>query len=216
MKLLFTILTFGLLINSYGQKYPVLEKVLAKELAEKSTKDGKWVFYSDKAGIKKLDKSLVKAIIPTYDFYEVTLTNYLGYHVNQGTCTVLFDSAKSKVVLVEPLWYGGTSHPLLKLFIGRKVEPKDSLLSFLNQLNELMQVGSGYKFRQTSYCDSLATFDLGYFKDASYTTGSPGISSTVTYNEDGVWRKVIIKLKSHAIIRYTEINPKTNDREIIE
>jgi hypothetical protein len=216
MKLLTIILTFGFLTNIYGQTNPYLEKILKKDFSENSSLDGKWVFYSDKANIEKITKPVVKTVIPNFDFYQVTLTNYLGYHVNQGTCLVLVDSLKSKTLLVEPLWYGGTSKALIKLFIGHKFSSKDSLLNFMIQLDELMQIGSGYKFRQTSYTDTLITYDLGYFKGDSYTTGGNGTSSTVNYNEDGVWRKIRIDIKDLAIIRYTAINPKMNDKEVVE
>lgn len=216
MKLLLIILAVGLIPNVYGQKYPALEKVLAKELSIESKKDGKWVFYSDKANIEKIDSPFLKSSFPNYDPYQVTLTNYLGYHVNQGTCVVLFDSLKSKIILVEPLWYGGVSEPLVRLFIGRKFTNIDSLLFALNGLNKLLEIGSGYKFRNTSYSDSLITYDLGYFKGDTYTTGSNGTSSTVRYNQDGVWRKIVIDLKNLKVVRYTSINPKMNDKEIIE
>ena len=216
MKFLFTILAFGLFTNAHGQIYPKLEKALAKEFSESSTKDGRWVFYQDEANIAKIEKPLVKAVVPNYNFYKVALTNYLGWHVNQGTCVVLFDSSTSKIILVEPLWYGGTSEPLLKLFIGQKFRTKDSLLNFLSELNELMQVGSDYKFRQTSYTVSSVTYDLGYFKGNAYKTGGSGITSKMGYTQDGVWRKIIIDTKDLAIVRYTAINPKTKDKEIIE
>ena len=102
MKLLPLILTFGLLADLYGQTNPNLEKILKRDFSENSTDDGRWVFYSDKANIYKIDKPAVKAILPNYDFYKITLTNYLGYHVNQGTCLVLVDNSKSKTLLVEP------------------------------------------------------------------------------------------------------------------
>ena len=119
-------------------------------------------------------------------------------------------------MLVEPLWYGGTSQSLIKLFFGKKFESRDTLLNFLKELNELMEVGSGFKFRNTSYTDSLITYDLGYFKGDSYTAGGNGTSSTVTYNEDGVWRKIRVYIKNFSIIRYVSINPVNNDKEIIE
>ena len=216
MKWLIIIATLGLFTTTYGQTFPALQKVLKKELSESSTSDGRWVFYADKANIQKIDKPTVKATIPNYDFYSVTLTNYLGWHVNPGTCLVLFDSLKSKIILVEPLWYGGASPQLVKLFLGKKFQDQNSLTNFLRGLTELMQVGSGYRFRTTSQADTLITLDLGYFKGDSYTTGGNGTSSTINYNEDGVWRKIKIELKDFAIVRYTEINPKTNDKEVIE
>lgn len=163
-----------------------------------------------------MNKPAVKGVISNYDFYKVTLTNFLGYHVTQGTCVVLLDSFKSSTLLVEPLWYAGPSKALLKLFVGHKFGSKDSLLNFVSQLDELMQIGSGYRFRQTSYTDTLITLDLGYFKDDSYTTGGNGTSSTNTYNNEGVWRKIRIDIKDLTIIRYTLINPIMNDKEVVE
>ena len=49
MKQLIVILSFALASGVYGQTYPALEKVLSKELSTKSQKDGRWVFYADKA-----------------------------------------------------------------------------------------------------------------------------------------------------------------------
>jgi hypothetical protein len=216
MKLLTIILTFSFLTNIYGQTNPKLETILKKDFSENSSKDSKWVFYSDKADIEKIEKPFVKSVIPNYDFYKMTMTNFLGYHINQGTCLVLVDTLKSKTILVEPLWYGGTSKDFIKLFLKHKFENKDSLIKFMTQLNDLMQIGSGYKFLQTSYTDTLITYDLGYFKEDSYTTGGNGTSSTINYNKDGVWRNIRVEIKNFAIVRYTEINPKTIDKDVIE
>jgi hypothetical protein len=193
-----------------------LEKTLTKELPQNSTIDGRWVFYSDKANIEEVQKPLVKEVIPNYEFYNVTLTNYLGWHINTGRCLVLFDSSKSKIILVEPLWYGGISDELTSLFIGKKFQDQQSLRIFLSELNSLMQVGSSYKFRETSHTDSLITYDLGYFKGDRYTTGGNGTSASVNYNDEGVWRKIIIETKDHAIIRYWAINPVSNNNKNIQ
>jgi hypothetical protein len=193
-----------------------LEEHLFANFPENSSKDRRWVYYKDRAKIEKLDKPLLKSVFPCSDFYKVTMTNFLGYHINQGTCIVLFDSLKSKIIFSEPLWYSGTSETLIKLFLRHKFSSKDSLSKFLTELNELLQIGSIYKFRETSFTETSVTFDLGYFKSDTYTTGGNGTSSTINYNEDGVWRKIIIDLKDNAIIRYTSINPKMKDKEIIE
>ena len=214
MKLLIFICTFGLLANIYGQNYSALDTVLKKELSQNSTTDGRWVYYPDKANIEKIEKPLVKAVLSNYDFYKVTLTNYLGYHVNQGTCIVLFDSLKSNIILVQPIWYGGISEQLIKLVLKKPFDNKDKLLSFLNELNELMEIGSGYKFVNTSSTDDLIKYDLVYFKGDSYTTGGNGTSSTVNYTQDGVWRQIEIKIKDFKMVEYVSINPKLkNDKE---
>jgi hypothetical protein len=172
-----------------------------------SSKDGRWVYYKDRANLKKLNEPLLEKVAFGSSFYQVDLTNYLGYHVNEATCIVVFDSAKGKMTLAEPLWYGGVNEALVKIFIRHRFEGKDSLVNFLNVLHNLMEIGSGYKFRQTSYSDSLITYDLGYFKGDSYTTGSKGITSTINYTEDGIWRKIIVAVKDFAIVGYTVINP---------
>lgn len=198
----------------FGQTNTALEKSLKKELPENSVKDGRWVFYADNANIEKIEKPLIKAVIPNYDFYKVTLTNYLGYHINQGICVVLFDSVQSKIVLVEPIWYGGISEPLIKLFLKKQFDSTEKLLSFLNELNELMEIGSGYKFVNTSSADNLITYDLVYFKGDIYTTGGNGISSTVNYTSDGVWRQIEINIKDYKIREYISLNPRLkNDKE---
>ena len=193
-----------------------LDEFLTLNFSEYSETDGRWVYYKERAKLQKIEQPEVSKIIPAYNFYKVNLTNYLGWHVNQGTCLLLLDSVKFKMTFAAPLWYGGISEPLVKLFIGRKFDNKESLLSFLKGLHELMEVGSGYKFINTAFADSLITYDLGYFKNDAYTTGGNGTSSTVQYNENGVWRKIRIDIKGLTIIRYTSINPITNDKEIIE
>lgn len=192
----------------YGQTHSTLEEILKRELSENSTQDGRWVFYADKANIEKIEKPLVKAVVPNYDFYKVTLTNYLGYHINEGTCVILFDSLKSKIILVQPIWYGGISEPLIKLFLKKQFDNKYKILNFLNDLNGLMEIGSGYKFINTSLTDDLITYDLVYFKGNSYTTGGNGTSSTVNYTSDGIWRQIEIKIKNFKMIEYVSINPK--------
>ena len=194
-----------------------LEEFLVGTFPENSSTDGRWVYYNKRANLHRIEKPQIAKVLPDYTFYSVSLTNYLGWHVNQGTCIVLFDSLHSKLTYAEPLWYSGASEQLLKMFIGHKFSSKDTLLSFLTELNELMQIGSGYKFKQTSYCDSLITYDLAYFKGDSYTTGGNGVSSSVNYNEDGVWRKIKIDISDLTIVRYTSINPKMkSDKQIIE
>ena len=120
---------------------------------------------------------------------------------------------KSKIILVQPIWYGGISEQLIKLVIKKQFDNKDKLLSFLNELNELMEIGSGYKFVNTSSTDDLIKYDLVYFKGDSYTTGGNGTSSTVNYTSDGIWRQIEIKVKNLKMIEYTSINPALKDNK---
>ncbi|MFT3681341.1 MAG: hypothetical protein QM791_13775 [Ferruginibacter sp.] len=202
-------------------KHPVkyartLEEFLLATFPENSAEDGRWVYYKQQANLQRIEKPHITGILTGYDIYSVRLTNYLGWHVNHGTCLIFFDSLNAKLIFTEPLWYSGISEPLLKKFIGLPFNDRDTLLAFLTELHELMQIGSGYRFRQTSCSDSLVTYDLGYFKGDSYTTGGNGITSSVNYNEDGVWRKIRIEINNLSITRYISINPRINERETVE
>ncbi len=112
------IIALGIPCYSYEQSILSLETALARKFSTDSKEDGRWVFYAEKANIRKVDKPRVKACIPNYDFYQVVLTNYLGYHINQGTCLILFDSVRANILLVEPMWYSGPDNSFIGLFIG--------------------------------------------------------------------------------------------------
>ncbi len=207
MKSILLILFIGLCHYTFGQTFSELERVMAKEFSKNSTEDGRWVFYADKANIEKIEKPILKEHYPSYNFFKITMTNYLGYHINQGNCIILFDSSNSKVTLVEPLWYNGVSESLIKLFINNQFDNQESLLATLKEIHELMVVGSGYKFIKTGVSDSIITYDLVYFKGDSYTTGGNGISTTVNYNKDGVWRQIEVEMQNLKIKKYIVINP---------
>jgi len=213
MKLLVLTLLFSFLGSLYGQSSPALEELLKKNLPENSHTDGRWVYYPDKANILELEKPHIKAFLPGYELHKVTLTNFLGYHINQGTCVVLSDSLKRRMVLMEPLWYSGISAPLLKLFLKKPFSSREELLSVLQEVHELMETGSGYRFVQTGNTDTLLTYDLVYFKGDSYTTGGNGTRSTVNYTQDGIWRQIEVRVKNNKIREYTSINPRLKDNK---
>jgi hypothetical protein len=190
-----------------------LEEYLSITFPENSNKDGRWVYYKEYGNIQKIEKSIIGKLLPGYTIYKVNLTNYLGWHINQGTCLFLLDSINSKFTFVEPLWYGGINKSLIKLFVGKDFRSKDSLVNFFTELHDLMQIGSSYKFKETYYSDTLIKFDLVYLKGDSFTTGGNGVSSTVNYNDDGVWRKILIEIKDFVFVRYANYNPKGGSTE---
>lgn len=217
MKRLITlILAFGLVANLYGQVYPALEKILEKEYSKDSKffsdsiidMDGRWVYYSEQANIAKIEKPLMKTILPNYDYYKVTMTCYLGYHIYKGTCIILFDSLKSNIILVQPTWYDGISEPLVKLFINKQFSSKEQLLNFLDELNNLLLTDdSSHKFVYTGSSDTLITYDL-YGKHLYCTSNNKGANSKFTYyTKDEVWQQIEIKIKNLNMIEYTSINP---------
>ena len=209
-----TILAFSILSTAGAQGYANLEKVLNEQLSETATKDGRWVFHSDKGNIEKMDKPLVKAVIPNFDIYKVTLTHYLGSHINETTCIILFDSAASRIILEAPLWYDVMNKDFIKLFLKKKFDNKTNLLAFLDQFNDLLATGSGCKITRTALTDEQAKYDIINFKGDSYTTSGGGAKSTVSYYKDEVWRQVTIDIDDLQLIRYTVVNPATNKKEL--
>src|SRR5690349_18395493 len=99
--------------NASGQTHGALQGVLEKQFPEKADDSDRWVFDPHVANIERIYKPLVKSIAKNFDFYKVTLISHLGYHINEVTCLVLFDSIRSNILLVEPLWYGGTSQSFI-------------------------------------------------------------------------------------------------------
>ena len=213
MKHILIVILVGLVNLSYSQTYPELEKILTNEFPENSTGDGRWVFYKDKAEIEKLDSLGLKSDLKNFNIYKVIITNYLGYHVNQGTCVVLLDSSMSNLILVEPIWYGGISEALIKSFIKTKFNSKSQLTTLLTDLHTILEIGSGYKFIKTNETDDKLYYDLVYFKGDTYTTSSEFSESTMRYNSDGIYRKIEVGIKKFKIQEYVIFNPRLEGKK---
>ena len=211
MKRLLILLTLGLTISAYGQRYANLERVLTEEFSEKSVKDGRWVFFADKAEINKIATHSIRTIIPNYDFYKVNLTNHLGWHITHATCVVAFDSLESKILLIEPIWFSDINEPLLRLLTNKSFESKTQLSKVIDEVNQLMKVGSSYRFMKTGSTDNLITYDL--VKGDNDTTSGPRTSSTVQYK---IWRKIEIKISGLEIEQYKSTNLKTMDEVVVK
>lgn len=201
---------------SYGQVNSALEKKLAKTFPKnaKTVENERWEYQPEIANINKINKPLVKARIPAYDFYMVRLMNYQGSRFKRVTCVVLFDSVKSKIVLSEAIWFGGISEALVKLYIGQKFGSRDSLLNFLTELNELMQIGSYYRFKLTSFTNDSITYNVVHNNDDNYKASS-NVSTAISNDEEGVWREIKIDIKDLTIIQYTATTLVTNEVEIV-
>lgn len=177
-----------------------LEGLLARKFPKDSRVDGRWVYYKDQADIQQLVKPRVSAVIPEYSFYIVTLTNYLGYHINHSSNLILFDSAKSRVIHVEPMWYGDISADLLRLFIGKTFRDSSSLLNFTLELQSLMNAGSTGGFENTTWQEDKVTFDFTY----------QGAS------RKEVWRHIEMFIEDNKIRRFRSTNPKMNQFVTVE
>ncbi len=193
----------------HAQPLTKLEKTLTFELPKDSPKDGRWVFYRDRAEIERIDKPLVRALIPEYEFYRVRLTNYLGYHVNESTCLVLFNEKRMRVVVVEPEWYSGMGK-WLKMFIGFEFRERDSLMAFVSELQDLMMVGSSFDCVNTTYSDSMVSFGIA---NMSATTTGPVSTS---YSHVDMWRQVEIRLApNNRILSFASINDRSPGDTVI-
>jgi|GEM_PF-1115296 len=177
-----------------------LNGLLAKKFPETSWVDGRWVFYKDQANIQQLVKPRVSAVIPDFQFYTVTLTNYLGYHINRSRNLILFDSAKSMVIHVVPMWYGDISDDLLSLFIGKTFPDSTSMLNFTLELQSLMNAGSTGGFENTTRQTDKVTFDLTY-------QGA---------NRKEIWRHIEMFIEDNTIRRFRSTNPKMNQWVTVE
>ena len=169
-----------------------LKEFLLGNFSQNSTKDGRWVYYKENANIQNLDKPEITKIIPSYKFYKVRLTNYLGYHINSCSNLILFDSVNKKIVHPEPMWYSDNNEEFIKLFIGKKFTDSTALMTFINEFQDLLKIGSTGQFANTKYNNTKVTFD-DTFEGANRTE---------------VWRRIEIIIKDNTIIDYRSINPR--------
>jgi hypothetical protein len=202
--------------NNDSQSYPELEKVLEKEIKLISNNDGRWAFYAYEANIKKIDKPLVKSLIPNYEIYKVFLSNHMGFETLKVRCLILFDSINSKILLIPPLWFNGINETLIKLFLNEPFKDNASLLCFLKELHELMEIGSGYKFINTGITENMVSYQLTRLENVFNNADISIMDSLVQNKYSSVHREIKIDIKDLKIIRYTSTNPITKDVEIIE
>lgn len=169
---------------------------MTRDFPVNSMEDGRWVYLSNSAAIKHIEQPAVQQVIPKYAFYEMKLTNFLGYHINKSNCLVLIDSVKSKTLLVVPMWYGGISEDFLELFIGKQFADSAALIQFTTGLQELMLTGSSGAFEIPVYSTDKITFDY------TYDAGSV---------DKKVWRNIEIIIEENKIKRFTSTNPAINE-----
>ena len=169
-----------------------LEDFLFKTFSEYSKTDGRWVYYKEQANIQKLDKPEVSKVVPGFNFYKVRLTNYLGYHVNTCSNLILFDSVNKKIIHPEPMWYSDNNEEFIKLFIGKKFTDSTALMSFINEFQDLLKMGSTGQFANTKYSNTKVTFDYTF-------QGARGTE---------IWRRIEVYIKDNTILEYRSINPR--------
>ena len=198
--LLIVTLLFFIVAASFGQTFQKLDSVLLKTFPENSSIDGKWVYYSANGHIKKIDKPEVSKVLPNYTFYQVDMTNFLGYHVYTSTCLILFDSNRLQALLAVPMWYNDISKDFLKLFIGKKFNDTVALMNFMKELQDLMFIGSRAKIEDPKLDTGKVTFDM----KNNYSKGKE------------IWRHIEISIIDNTIRRFKSTNPMMNESIIVQ
>lgn len=194
--------------SSHAQDFTKLERTLTFEFPKDAQEDGRWVFYADRAEIQPIEKPLVRSIIPQYQFFKVNLTNYLGYHMNEAACLILFNEHRSSAILDAPEWYSGLEKRWMKLLIGAEFGNNDSLLAFVEEFQDLMMVGSSFDCVNTRVDRSKVTFDIA---NMSATTTGP---VSTNYSRVDLWRHFEIELgANNRILSFASTNPSTGDTE---
>ena len=148
------------LTAAFGQSLINIDSLLSNDLAKDSTLNGKWKYYPESAAIQKVDKPELNKIFPNLIFYKASLLNILGRHVNTYTCLILYDTAKTKVQLIEPMSYSNQNEIFLNSFIGLKFQESQALLNVVSELQDLLIVGIDGKFDNTLYQENKVTFDF--------------------------------------------------------
>lgn len=177
-----------------------MKEMMRKEFPIQPYQDGSWVYEDEETEIVKVE-SFLKKYLDGIEFYKVRLVNYLGWHENKSDCLVLIDRSRSKVLLVEPLWYGGIEETFITMFIGKAFEDKTEFQNFAFSLQDILLVGSEHSkdFRNTNIEGNKITFDL-----------------YETYGGERIWRKIELGIKDGMFRYLISINPSTKRKRVID
>lgn len=199
-KFLVILIFIGFAQESISQEFVELKKVMKRELPDDSNLDGRWVYEEEISEIEKIETDIEK-YLTDFEFYKVRLVNYLGWHINDTDCLVLFNKSDSSIILIEPLWYGGVSKKLIGMFIDYKFQTEEELQKFVFSLQDLLLIGSKQNkdFRNTVIGENKITFDL-------YETN----------RKERIWRKIEIGIDNYTLKYLNSINPVTKKATTIE
>jgi hypothetical protein len=189
------------LFTTAGQQSGSLEHALIAKFSKTSKADLTWTYHSDSVSIKKLNEYELNKKIPNYEIFKVVLTKYFCFQVFKMNCVILFDSSNSNLIFVEPMWWSDISEPFLKLFIGTKFEDDTRLVSFIKDLQELLDIGSVGKFENTKYSNDNVTFAF--------------VNEQLTHNKE-VWRNIEVSLSNNVIQSFKSTNPVGNSTILVK
>jgi len=191
------ILIFGFLIgtqfNSIGQNFAELEANLIDKFPNDSiVGDNVWAFFKETANIQKIKKPIVKKYLDNYEFYNGTLTNFMGYHIEETECLIIYDSITSHMKLFPPIWFDSSMENFFNKFSNTEFESKSELKNFISQIQEIMLIGSSRKsFENTQFYPQKITFDLMETRDS----------------KKKIWRKMIVKIMGNRILKLKSKKP---------
>ncbi|WP_046758909.1 hypothetical protein [Kordia jejudonensis] len=182
------ILLIGIQYCAFGQDFSKLKSELNTKFPNDSiVGDNVWAFYEEIANIKEIDKSIIKKYLNGSNIYQVTLTNYLGYHIEDADCLVIFNNKTSELELIPPIWFDRSMNDFFSKFFGKKFESKSELQKFISQMQDLMLTGSVRKnFENTKFESNKISFDL----------------IETRKSKKKVWRKMEIEIKDNVMIDF--------------
>ncbi|MBQ4805824.1 hypothetical protein J8L88_23405, partial [Aquimarina sp. MMG015] len=186
------ILLIGIQYCVFGQEFSQLKSELNIKFPNDSiVGDNVWAFYEEMANIKEIDKSIVKKYLNGSNIYQVTLTNYLGYHIEDADCLVIFNNKTSELELIPPIWFDLSMDDFFSKFFGKQFESKSELKKFIFQIQELMLTGSVLKsFENNKFESNKISFDL----------------IETRRSKKKVWRRMEIEIKDNVMIDFIKDN----------
>ncbi|WP_447113613.1 hypothetical protein [Psychroserpens sp. BH13MA-6] len=198
------ILIFGFLIGiqfiAIGQNFVELKAELIERFPNDSIEgDNVWAFFEETANIKKIIKPTVKKYLNEFDLYQATLTNFLGYHIEDAECLIIYNPKTSELEMYPPIWFDNSMEKFFTKFYDTEFESKAEMKKFISQIQEIMLIGSLRKsFENTEFDSEKITFNLMETRNS----------------KKKVWKKMEIKTNGNRIIEFMSDNPanrKTDD-----
>ncbi len=182
------ILLIGIQYSAFGQDFSMLKSELKTKFPNDSiVGENVWAFYEEMANIKEINKSIVKKYLNNSSIYQVTLTNYLGYHIADADCLVIFNNKTFELELIPPIWFDLSMNDFLSKFFGKQFKSKLELKKFIYQMQELMLTGSILKnFENNKFEPDKISFDLIETRNSKRK----------------VWSKIEIEIEDNVMINF--------------
>ncbi len=155
MKNFAFIVVFFFCVNSYSQKYNVLDIALRKKYPVKEESfvpDGVWMYYPDMGNLKKKSLNSINKIHTYYEYYTVNLTYFLDRHIDDVVCIVLLNKKDNSISLITPFGYGYSIVEYFSSISGHQFKNKIAIKNFIKDFEKIITlIDSGMHLGKTSY-----------------------------------------------------------------